>query len=62
MITLDIANLYTNIPNTETLNIIQTRLQNNAQWDKELQKEVLDLVNATVKLIISKLMMWYGNK
>jgi hypothetical protein len=49
MITLDIVNLYTNIPNTENLDIIQTRLQNNTQWDKELQKEVLDLVNVTVK-------------
>jgi retron-type reverse transcriptase len=49
MITLDSTNLYTNIPNTETLDIIQTRVQNNTQWDKELQKEVLDLVNATVK-------------
>jgi hypothetical protein len=29
LITLDITNLYTNIPNAETLDIIQTRVQNN---------------------------------
>jgi hypothetical protein len=49
MITLDITNLYTNISNTETLDIIQTGLQNSTQWDKELQIEVLDLLNDTTK-------------
>jgi hypothetical protein len=49
MITLDITSLYTNIPNNETLDIIQTVLQNNTQLDKELQKHVYDLINVTIK-------------
>jgi hypothetical protein len=47
MVTLDVTNLYTSIPNTETLDIIITKMQDNTIWD-EIRKEVHDLTKVTV--------------
>jgi hypothetical protein len=44
VVSLDITNLYTNIPNTETLDIIITKMQDNTMWDEEIRKEVNDLI------------------
>jgi hypothetical protein len=54
MVALDITNVYSNIRNTETLDIIKTILQNSyitsiLQNNKQPQKDVYNLANTTVK-------------
>jgi hypothetical protein len=48
MITLDITNLYTNIPSIEAIDLIHQKLQEVVLGDKDLHKEVIELVKITV--------------
>jgi hypothetical protein len=49
IITLDITNLYTNIPSMKTLDIIKTKLQNDIQGDTECLNEACHLINVAIK-------------
>jgi hypothetical protein len=48
MITLYISHLFTNIPNNEVLDLIKVKLQEDAKWDPNIQKEVIERVNVTI--------------
>jgi hypothetical protein len=48
MITLDITNLYTNIPSNEAIDLINQNLQEIVQGNKNLQDEVIELVKVTI--------------
>lgn len=56
MITLNISNLYTNITIIKTLELIKTKLQ---PWDKELQREIYDLLAVTVNQNYFEFNTWW---
>jgi hypothetical protein len=49
MITLDITNLYTNIPSNEAIDLINQKLQETVLGNKNLQDEVIELVKVTIQ-------------
>jgi hypothetical protein len=49
MLTLDITNLYTNIPNKEVIELITTELQDNSHYDVNIRNEVTELIKVTTK-------------
>jgi hypothetical protein len=47
MLTLDIINLYTNIPNNQVINIVRTTRKADTQLDLKTQEEILDVISST---------------
>jgi hypothetical protein len=49
MLTLDITNLYTNIPNKEVIELITMELQVNSHYDVNIQNKDTELMKVTMK-------------
>jgi hypothetical protein len=48
MLTLDITNLYTNIPINETMWLIKKKLNENTCFDDITQYEIIELIKSTM--------------
>jgi hypothetical protein len=48
MLTLDITNLYTNIPINETMGLIKKKLNENTCFDDSMQYEIIELIKSTM--------------
>jgi hypothetical protein len=48
MLTLGVTNLYTNIPINETIDLITTKLKDDACLDDITQNEVIELIKITM--------------